>query len=383
MSDNDVAEIDPPVAFDKWAPVAAEMLQRNSAERLEILRRHSLTPEDWTPSDAHWSAVLALEITAGNHARADIYALHCATEFKARREQSAPVQPVRDVKPEEVTAAKAISTAAVVEDEPPVINAPPPLAYVPVHAPNEVPYMPAEVPAMPPLGYGAKDTESDTKPPMYNPVIPNPVLPKPVAPNALQGTSWSLDIPRGPSLPFVPPSASGDSAASIAKPAEQVQRPMPPLAGNSLNETTDMADLHKIVRQIMPFKGDAAAKAAPAPAATSTSSAPVAKAVPPVVVPPVTPAAPERVEVKPAPTAVATTEPEWTLEQYASLCAELEIAPERMHETLHRYRVRPDQKAQLDALWGARIRADRALHAAFHHAKTTYTAWLMGAGRGS
>ncbi|MBK9265898.1 MAG: hypothetical protein IPM54_39675 [Polyangiaceae bacterium] len=359
MSDNDVAEIDPPIGFDKWAPIAAEMLQRSSAERLEVLRRHSLTPEDWTPSDTHWSALLAHEIEAGDHARADIYAQHCAAEFKARREKSAPTEPVREVEQQQVAAEQAVAAVPTIEEKPPVVDAPPPLAHVPASIPDEAPPMHIEMPA----------------------AVPPPMLPKPKAPNALQGTSWSLDIPKGPSLPFAPSSASGDSAVSAAKSALQMPRPAPPSTGHSLGQTSDLPDLQKIARQIMPFKGDAAAENTSAP--TSKASAPIAPAAPPIVAAPVTPAAPERVEVQPAHHASAPNEPEWTLEQYASLCAELELAPERTQETLHRYRVRPDQKAQLDAIWGARIRADRTLYAAFHHAKTTYAAWLMGTRHGS
>jgi hypothetical protein len=359
MSETDAQE-DPPIAFDKWAPIAAEMLYRASAERLEILHRHSLIVEHWTPSDTHWSGVLAQEIIAGNYGRANIYAQYCAAEMKARREKSAPVEPVREVEPKEAAETKAIPTAPVVEEKPPMLGTPPPLAYAPVDAPKDVPYTPVlDAPPplafVPPLGFGAPD--GDPKPPMVAHVPP-----KPVKPNALKSTAWAGEIPQGPSLPFVPPSVSGDSAATITKPAEQVQRPKPQSnAGRALFQTAGTPDAEIIARPIMPFKGDAPVEAAP----------------------PATPSSPERVEVKPAPAAAAPSEPEWTLEQYASLCAELEMAPERTHETLQRYRVRPDQKVQLDAHWGARIRADQALHAAFHHAKTTYAAWLMNTRRGS
>lgn len=330
---------DPPVAFDSWAPIAAKMLDRSSAERLDILRKHSITPEAWTPSDAHWSLLVADEIAAGEMVHAEVYAAHCAAEYKARRTSDAPSppveaprpppEPVKEVAKEPVKAKEPVREAAPIAPIAPVV---PVLPVAPIAPEKKI--APIEAPAAPP------------------PMVQNPHFP-----DELYGTSMALNIPRGPSLPFAAKSAA---ESPLAKPAAKAdQPPLPP--AHSLGQTTDMPDLAQIARSIVPFKTKAPTDAQPKPA-------PVAS---PAAVPPAMVSQPE----------LPRDVPELTLEQYASLCAELELAPNREQETMRRYHLRSDQKGRLDSYWTARFLADSSVHAAYRHAKSTYMNWLKSTRR--
>jgi hypothetical protein len=70
-----------------------------------------------------------------------------------------------------------------------------------------------------------------------------------------------------------------------------------------------------------------------------------------------------------------------TLEQHASLCAEMAYAPTRVDSVLARYRVTAEGKAQMDAGWKARFSADPALERKWHEAYRLYSAFLQSARR--
>lgn len=325
-------DTDPPVAFDTWARLAAKMLERSSAERLDVLREHAITPDAWTPSDTHWSLLLADDIATGEMVRADVYAAHCAAEFKARRTNDAPSPPVEAPKPPPEPV-KAVAAEPVKAIDSVKASLPPIVPIVIVPEKKNAPIVPIEVPVAPP-----------------------PLIPQPEVPSELYGTSLALNIPRGPSLPFAAKSAA---ESPMAKPAPKADQPPPP--AHSLGQTTDMPELAQLARSIVPFKGKAPTDTQPKPAPAAPRAA-----IPPAIV--TLPEAPRDV-------------PELTLEQYASLCAELELAPSREQETLRRYHLRSDQKARLDSYWTARFLADSNVHGAFRHAKTTYANWLKSTRR--
>lgn len=66
----------------------------------------------------------------------------------------------------------------------------------------------------------------------------------------------------------------------------------------------------------------------------------------------------------------------FTVEQYASLCVEVQLYPARRAETLARYRITEGQKAEIDAAWGSRFQADPSARATYDQAVATYRAWL-------
>ena len=70
-----------------------------------------------------------------------------------------------------------------------------------------------------------------------------------------------------------------------------------------------------------------------------------------------------------------------TLEQYASLCAELAFDPAKSDETLARYRVSAASKTELDQYWGARLAAEPALQTKWREAYQIYFGFLTNARR--
>ena len=73
--------------------------------------------------------------------------------------------------------------------------------------------------------------------------------------------------------------------------------------------------------------------------------------------------------------------PEFTLEQYASLPAELSVSPERAAEILARYGLRDQpQRRALDAVW-QRFSSNSKLRDAWHELHQRFRAWLLSARR--
>ncbi len=68
--------------------------------------------------------------------------------------------------------------------------------------------------------------------------------------------------------------------------------------------------------------------------------------------------------------------PDLTLEQYASLRVDLEMAPDHAPATLARYGVPADGRAALDAHWKARFTADPPLRMMFAIRYAKYLAWV-------
>jgi hypothetical protein len=72
--------------------------------------------------------------------------------------------------------------------------------------------------------------------------------------------------------------------------------------------------------------------------------------------------------------------PQLTLQQYASLCVELNFRPEHAVQTLARYGLSLETRAAIDATWKARLARDPALRDAFSKACSTYHAFLASRG---
>ena len=74
---------------------------------------------------------------------------------------------------------------------------------------------------------------------------------------------------------------------------------------------------------------------------------------------------PEAPPTNPAVPFVGAAPPQLTLEQYAWMCVELALYPAHTPEVLRRYGVDAEQRARLDAYWGARVRGDGNVKAAW------------------
>ncbi len=69
--------------------------------------------------------------------------------------------------------------------------------------------------------------------------------------------------------------------------------------------------------------------------------------------------------------------PNLSLEQYASLCVELHLAPDRSDEIFRRYGIPQDVRASVDAYWQRRLSAEPPLYQAYAQAYNAYKTWLL------
>ena len=77
---------------------------------------------------------------------------------------------------------------------------------------------------------------------------------------------------------------------------------------------------------------------------------------------------------------LAAPAPALTLEQHASMTAEISMAPERGLAILQRYRLTPESKRAVDEHYRSRVAADPAVREAWTRAYHAYHAWLSQTG---
>ncbi len=166
--------------------------------------------------------------------------------------------------------------------------------------------------------------------------------------NLLAETSQVAVVSRSPVLPFAP---AGSAAEALERAIDETDRLQGPDAGprtDRLDETETHLDL-RAIPAVLPLP-KSAARGINAPTA-SDQHAP----------PPLPPPAAQRL----------------TLEQYASLCVEIALAPAREIETLARYRITPREKVLNDEWYRERIAASPEVRAAWERSFQSYKAWLQ------
>jgi hypothetical protein len=231
-------------------------------------------------------------------------------------------------------------------------------------------------------------------------------------------------LPPAP-LPVFPPAARPISAPPVVQPSYRMDQPsyrmappVPPVGVGRVNPAeelgrTRMAPDPSLTAAMRAFLSTGPAAALPfvAPGASAPQAAPGwTGPVPPISPAPrdAAPRSPQQPEAVDDPFSGPTLQivsplraalpfqrnqppgraferaPELTLEQYASLCVELDARPDRVVETLARYHLSGEGRASLDALWKPRLSADPALHVAFVRAYATYKAsFAQASGAGS
>ncbi len=165
------------------------------------------------------------------------------------------------------------------------------------------------------------------------------------AKSSLAGTSLAVEVPVGEALPFVRTGSASEALERAVKEAEQVQGPKPSGLAARLDGTAASLDLSAIL-QALPFTKDAVRSVAPS--ANADRSAPPLPPVAPVL----------------------------TLEQHASLCVELALAPARAAETLARYRITPQEKTLVDQYYRDSIAASPEARASWERSYQSYHTWL-------
>lgn len=225
---------------------------------------------------------------------------------------------------------------------------------VPVDAASgeALPFRPAEQPPAQALESAVKHAEAVQGPPS----------------RAASGGTVDVGALAAPTLPFDRP------GPTIALPAEPAPRP------GALRAATVALDGPAPAAASLPFRAD---KAAPAQALESAVAHAHAVQGPA--------SAPNRaasggtidvgVAAGPGAPAQAVAVPEFTLEQYASLCVEIALGPDRVALTLTRYRLDAASRAALDAHWRARFGTVPGLRAAFAQAFSAYKAALTDPAR--
>lgn len=249
------------------------------------------------------------------------------------------------------------------------------------------------------------------------PEPPSPILPG--APSDhLRSTAPTLDLPRGPELPFtqgVAPSSGSASRVAVPRPAESltgtaptlniprgpvlpfVERPagepqpeVPPQTASAIPSapgiptgTGPSLDIPR--RPALPFEAGSSA-APPTSPGTPRAPSPLAETSLSLGLPRdlMRTLAGRPPAASTGPTAAPATPPDQgsalptlSLEQHASLHVELALWPDQVDATLERYQLTREVKALLDAQLGERIARSSALREAWDQACRTYQAWVM------
>jgi hypothetical protein len=394
------------VTLEGCAELRAEMEAGHLRD--EVLVRVGLGVDDWTAAQTEWLAKMGAEIERGRFELTNRYSqafLERQRALRALREGAihspgAPTAPAAAVVP----APTGPSSPAVAPEVPsfllpvsppiPAPIAPSPPAREKPRAPSNLggtsmgfivpkgaalPFAKAPAPAAAAAG-------APTRPmaPMFAapagtaaglPFDPQP----PTTSDPLGETTTALPTrsPFAPALPFAASPAPGavPAAATPAPPpvaAKAAAKAAPPPDRDPMDMTT-MGAISPFAR-VMPFgpAPAAAAAAAAAPAAAPAKAPPLPGRAPPLPAraPPLPPNA------APAPAAAPVIIGGYTLEQHVSLCADLTFTPERAAQTLARYRITIEGKAELDRLWKERFAADPPLEARWREAHGMYLKFL-------
>ena len=226
--------------------------------------------------------------------------------------------------------------------------------------------------------------------------------PAPKPPDA-GGTQDVSSFLEGPSLPFVPEKKAAPTQAFSAPPAASSGRESPPPARKAPSAgpppplpdaggTTDVSaflqstatpfeksaptpdaggtqDVSALLAgPSLPFAAEQKSKASPGAAPPAGSRA-VSSTPPPESLRAVAPAPPESLRAVAPPADIP-------LRQYASLCVDIGNQPDRVADTLARYRLTPEAKKAIDARYRERFVAEPALFGEFRRACDAYQAWL-------
>jgi hypothetical protein len=200
----------------------------------------------------------------------------------------------------------------------------------------------------------------------------------------LGGTALAFEVPRGPALPFAEadPAAASALAASVAVDPKSM-RPASRLGGTALAVDVPSGPA-------LPFAAGATADSKPPlPAVAKRSKLaglsfgltipkdlPLARGAPATAAPEIPAAAGGSAPAPPPPP------PPLTLEQHASLCAELSFAPDKVAEILARYRLSAESKALVDQFYREKVAESAEVRAAWDRGYRGYYAWLVNAANG-
>jgi len=326
------------LSIEVYADVLAHVRHFGRREQSEVLRRLGVSEVDWELAVRGWTEALSEEAAQ----ELEVLSRRFAGAFavaRARLKKEAPSIPSLVPLP---------GRTAAPEEE----SAPPIEQVLPEPQPAQ---------ALPP--WPATTSK---------PVAPPPPLPNvpPMIPRGMRHF-MSLGATTGPitdgvirtPLPFTAAPAEKAMENAVAH-AEATQGPE--IAARGLDGAT--ADISGAVPKghAVPFSG---VPATAPPILNETSELPAAARNRPVI--------PFRDGVTAEDRKPIDDVPAISLEQYASLCVELQLHPERKQEVLHRYRLIDEQWGKLNAAWTRRLSSDPELRNNWNQAQDVYRAWLL------
>jgi len=406
-----------PMTLERYAEMRAEM--EAGSLRDDVLAGSGTTLDAWTGVQREWLERMSEELERGRFELTNRYTRAFLARQSTLQKTSAPV-------PARASEAPLSPLDTAHADTPPdegreTMPMPMPMSMVhrqpfPVAAPPRAPaaMTATTVFTAPMLAHFAGDDvtalpiQSPLRAPLpFRPGAPGGSLPVPPAPrpplpsDPADQTLLPRSAPTGPVLPFEPRGAPPRAPAAPAPPA-------PPAPPNAIDVT--LMDLSAHMPQKLPFRSGAPnppspgapprGRGGPGPDLRATRMAlfqPIAPSLPfqPTAAPSRNDSDPDeertarvsgdsRQAMLPRPAgATAGHSPSppgaargpasesLTLEQHASLHAELDHAPSRAVETLRRYGVTRDELSALDARWKQRF-ADPALHARWQDVYRVY-----------
>jgi hypothetical protein len=336
--------------FERWADISARLLRRSPDERLDILEELEIDPIDWSKNELHWAMTLSRDADVARQDRMELYAAKCLAEMSRRREQK--VQEVAEA-PADRTTEPAAPSPPVAPMQPQPFPAPepppePPALVLPKPASALGTTMPAVMlPPGKPLPFGKQPSRQFLDALQAPPAAPaadeiGDTQPLPVVEDAAQGASRAkpLDAPvdltmTGPiKLPPAPEPSLPFSDRPASEFVEAMQTPRAPAPRTAITDATLplQMDLMAQARAAMPF-------------------------------------------LKPSATVAG---PRLTLDAYASLCAELAVAPGNRAETFRRYGIRDDAAWRaVDQEWRVRFTERPEIQREWQEKYDRFREWLL------
>ncbi|WP_437754763.1 hypothetical protein [Sorangium sp. So ce1389] len=311
------------LTLERYGELSAHLRRFPRSARAEVLARLKIADADWEAAVCGWTDALAEESADGGEALSNRFCqAFAAAEARLKREQ-------------------------------PTLAS---LGPLPAEAPPEVsprtPPAPGAVPAGMRHFTSLRETVEASPPTSHGPALP-------FAPRAPAGPR---DVPRAPAGPRdVPRAPAGPRDTKDRSPsfAESERAPTPP-ARSAFPPGGHTADVSTAVasalgqRNPLPFNATPKGAALPADVRPGTARA---------------------VASQPVSTASAAV---LSLEQHASMCAEIAVAPGKIGEILARYGLTEATRAQADEHWRARIAQEARAWEAWQRAYTLHRDRLLG-----
>lgn len=329
----------PPLTLEQWAAVFAHACHYPPEQLGDALARLDVAPAEWEEANRRWPGELTKALGKGDRSIGDAFNaafLPVKHKLKEERPETSALVPLRPPAPRpaprsEVTPPQELTPAAelapAVLTQPAVIT--PPMVIAP------------------PIIVRSFDQEGSAG--ASQPLPPTRAELAALVPTEMRNfkdlgsTVGATDVAPGPALPFHAP-----------RPGE------PPLAAQHDPRTTAVPEGTKGKKSL-----SSTVTAQPVPPGLSLPFAPATGARPASIPPPPVAAPPRAADL-----------PSLSVEQYASLCVELELAPTHTAETLIRYNVAVDLQAALDAHWRERMAQPEVWHA-FGSAHARFKAWML------